>query len=134
MTKSSVLLGCSAALALIVAIDARDATAPPTRVATVTDVYHGVSVEDPYRWLENGSDPEVRAWATAQTARVRAYLDALPYRSALAARLMTLTSTTSPSYADLQGIAGRLFARFNDPSKQQTMLAVMRPDNTGSRS
>jgi prolyl oligopeptidase len=131
--KSPLLFGCSAALALIAVIEARDLTAPPTRVGVVTDVYHGVSVEDPYRWLENGSDPEVRAWATAQTARVRTYLDALPYRSAVAARLMALTTTTSPSYADLQGIGGRLFVRYTDPSKQQTMLAVMRPDGSDRR-
>jgi prolyl oligopeptidase len=133
MTKSSMLFGCSAALALIVAIEARDLTAPPTRISAVTDVYHGTSVEDPYRWLENGSDPEVRAWATAQTARVRTYLDSLPYRSAIAARLMALTTTTSPSFADLQGIGGRLFVRYTDPSKQQTMLAVMRPDGSERR-
>ena len=130
MRKSSLLSGLCASLMLYGAIEGKDQTAPSTRVAVVTDTYHGVSVDDPYRWLENGSDPEVRAWSTAQTARARAYLDALPYRSALAARLMALTSTTSPSYADLQGIAGRLFARFTDPSKQQTMLAVMRPDGS----
>lgn len=133
MTKSPVLFGCSVALVLIVAIEARDLTAPPTRISAVTDVYHGVSVEDPYRWLENGSDPEVRAWATAQTARTRTYLDSLPYRSAIAARLMALTTATSPSYADLQGIGGRLFVRYTDPSKQQAMLAVMRPDGSERR-
>jgi prolyl oligopeptidase len=133
MRKSSLLFGLCASLMLYGAIEGRDQTAPSTRVAVVTDTYHGVSVDDPYRWLENGSDPEVRAWSAAQTARARAYLDALPYRTALAARLMALTSTTSPSYADLQGIAGRLFARFTDPSKQQTMLAVMRPDGSDRR-
>lgn len=133
MTKPSLLFGCSAALTLVVAIGARDPAAPPTRVAMVTDVYHGVSVEDPYRWLENGSDPEVRAWAAAQTARTRAYLDALPLRPAIGARLMALTTTTPASYADLLGIGGRLFARYTDPSKQQTMLAVMRPDGSERR-
>jgi hypothetical protein len=54
MTKSSPLFGLCACLTLYGAIEARDQTAPPTRVAAVTDVYHGVSVEDPYRWLENG--------------------------------------------------------------------------------
>jgi prolyl oligopeptidase len=124
------LVFCAAAIgfALFSAVQARDTTAPPTRVAPVSDVYHDVSVDDPYRWLENGGDPEVRAWTAAQTARTRAHLDALAYRSALGTRLMALISQTSPSYGDLKSGGGRLFARYNDPSKQQPMLAVMPTD------
>ena len=126
---------CAIALtaALLTVVEARDDNAPPTRIASATNVYHGVSVDDPYRWLENGNDPEVRTWANAQTARTRAYLDALPYRSAIAARLMELTSQASPSYSDLKTGGGRLFARYSDPAKQQPMLAVMWPDATDLR-
>jgi prolyl oligopeptidase len=133
MQTLRVLGGLCAGFALFGLTDARDAGAPPTRIAPVTDVYHGVSVEDPYRWLENGGDPEVRAWTIAQTARTRAYLDALPYRPALGARLMALTSQTSPSYADLKAGGARLFARYNDPAKQQPMLAVMTSDASQAR-
>jgi prolyl oligopeptidase len=128
MKRLCVLVGLCAGFALFAGVDARDTSAPPTRIAAVTDVYHGVSVEDPYRWLENGTDPEVRAWTSAQTARTRAYLDALPYRSALGTRLTALTSQTSPSYGDLKAGGGQLFARYFDPAKQQPMLAVMAPD------
>ena len=133
MKTLSLLSGVCAGLGLFGVIEARDTSAPPTRVAPVTDVYHGVSVEDPYRWLEAANEPEVRAWASAQTARTRAYLDALPYRAAVSARLMALTSQTSPSHADLKSGGGRLFARYSDPSKQQPMLAVMGPDATQPR-
>lgn len=133
MKNVCVLCGLCAGVAVIAAIEARDTTAPSTRVATVTGVYHGVSVDDPYRWLENSSDPEVRAWTAAQTARTRAYLDELPYRAAVRARLMALMSTTSPSHVDLQGVGGRLFTRYTDPTKQQPMLAVMRPDGSQRR-
>ncbi len=125
MKKLYALCGLCAGAALLTGLEARDTTAPPTRVAAVTDVYHGVSVSDPYRWLENGSDPEVRSWTAAQTQRTRAYLDGLPYRTALANRLMSLTSTASPSYGDLKAVGGHLFARYVDPAKQQPMLAVM---------
>jgi prolyl oligopeptidase len=128
-----VVAGVLAPLALCVLIEARDTTAPPTRVAPVADVYHGVSVEDPYRWLENDKDPEVKAWSAAQSARTRAYLDGLPYRAQLGARLMELTSQTSPSYGDLKASNGRLFGRYSDPARQQTMLSVMRADATGPR-
>ena len=44
----------------------RSASAPPpTQQRPVTDEYFGIKVVDPYRWLENWDDPEVRAWTEA---------------------------------------------------------------------
>jgi len=128
--KKLIVVGLLASFGICVLIEARDTSAPATRIAPVRDAYHGVSVEDPYRWLEDEKNPEVRAWTAAQSARTRAYLDALPYRAPLGARLMALTSQGSPSYFNLKASNGRLFARYADPAKQQTMLSVMRADAT----
>jgi hypothetical protein len=54
-----------------------DGGAPATAVDGVSDVYHGVTVADPYRWLENGADPNVHDWSVAQDKRTQAYLNAL---------------------------------------------------------
>ena len=59
---------------------AADRDAPPTPMETVTDLYHGVTVADPYRWLEKSSDKRVHEWSIAQNNRTRAYLDTLPVR------------------------------------------------------
>ncbi len=56
-------------------------------MADVTETLHGVEVHDPYRWLEDAGDPEVRAWVAAQNAYTRSVLDALPRRPAIAARI-----------------------------------------------
>ncbi len=125
MFNRNLLSALCAALLLVHIVDARDPGAPPTRLEPVTDTYHGVSIPDPYRWLEDNTATEVREWTAAQTARTRAYLDALPFRSALEARLVALTSQASPSYRDFKSSGGRLFLRYNDPGKQQSMLAVM---------
>ena len=62
--------------------------APPlTRVEDVVEVLHGVRVHDPYRWLEDESAPEVADWVARQQGYARAYLDALPERPAIEARL-----------------------------------------------
>ena len=56
---------------------AADAGAPATAVDVMSDLYHGVSVADPYRWLENGADPKVHEWSVAQDNRTRTYLNSL---------------------------------------------------------
>jgi prolyl oligopeptidase len=104
---------------------AMDKGAPAAPRQPVTDTYFGVTVSDPYRWLENGGDPKVRDWARAEDARARAFLDGLPVRAALHARLTALISKTSPSYHDLVSAGGRLFATSVQPPKQQPMVAVL---------
>jgi prolyl oligopeptidase len=65
---------------------------PSTRVDPVVDEMHGHHIEDPYRWLENGESPETLAWTAEQNAYTRSQLDAVPGRSAMAARLGELLS------------------------------------------
>src|SRR5674476_1705210 len=59
---------------------------PPTRTTTAADVLHGVTVPDPYRWLEDAKSPEVQAWMKAEDDLARQRLAALPGRDAIAAR------------------------------------------------
>jgi prolyl oligopeptidase len=57
-------------------------------------------VADPYRWLEDGTSDEVRAWTTEQNDRTRTALDAVPARGRFRVRLAELTgagTATSPA-------------------------------------
>ena len=63
---------------------------PRTRRGNVQDVLHGITVADPYRWLEDQSSPETRAWITQQNAYTHSMLDQLPGRDALRNRLTEL--------------------------------------------
>src|SRR5688572_146488 len=65
---------------------------PATRADGPTEVLHGIEVADPYRWLEDGSSSEVRAWTAAQNQRTRAALDAVPARAWLRDRVTELTA------------------------------------------
>jgi prolyl oligopeptidase len=99
---------------------------PDTPKHPVTDEYFGIKVTDDYRWLENWDDPAVKQWSAAENAHTREYLDHLPARAAIKARLKQLIGTTSASYYDLQFRAGMLFAMKNQPPRQQPMLVVLR--------
>jgi prolyl oligopeptidase len=65
---------------------------PVTPKGPVVDVQHGVSVADPYRWLENDvrTDPKVEAWVEAENKVTNAYLATLPRRDAIKTRLTEL--------------------------------------------
>ena len=101
---------------------------PETPVQSVVETYHGTRVGDPYRWLENAGDPAVKLWTQAQNTRTRAYLDSLPLRATLKERLTKLITQTSPAYSGLHAAGGQLFALYNQPPKQQPMIAVMGAD------
>jgi prolyl oligopeptidase len=60
---------------------------PATRTETTADTYGSVSVADPYRWLEDQSAPETRAWIDAQNQYSEAFLSRLPGRDAIRKRL-----------------------------------------------
>jgi len=69
---------------------APSASPPDTRREVVIDTFHGVAVEDPYRWLENQNDPEVRDWIAAQNAYADSVVGRSMLRDSLEARLREL--------------------------------------------
>ena len=129
MSKSSRLaVAALATLCVIGMATARDATAPPARATGVQDTIQGVRVADPYRWLEDSGNTEVKAWVAQQTRRTRAYLDALPYRAAVHRRLESLITQSSPRHYSMTYAGGRLFSMYFDPARQQPSLVVMGAD------
>ncbi|HEU4796863.1 MAG TPA: prolyl oligopeptidase family serine peptidase, partial [Pyrinomonadaceae bacterium] len=63
---------------------------PETKRVEVVEDYFGTKIADPYRWLEDETSPEVKAWIEAQNAVTFGYLDKIPYREKLKARLTEL--------------------------------------------
>ena len=104
---------------------AADRDAPPTPMETVTDLYHGVTVADPYRWLEKSSDKRVHEWSIAQNNRTRAYLDTLAVRKSIY-NLLLVGSQLSDSYFDLHPAGDKIFARYRDVGR--TMIAMLGRD------
>jgi prolyl oligopeptidase len=91
----------------------------------VTDEYQGIKVEDPYQWLENDTDPAVKAWSDAQNQQARSYLDKLPDRAGIEKQLTDWYAKTSPSYSGIVSRPGMLFAMKFQPPKQQPMLVTL---------
>src|ERR1700758_1372565 len=74
---------------------------PQTRKDNQVDDYHGVKVADPYRWMEDDNSPETAAWVKAENAVTFPYLEKIPFRAALQARVKALNNYakySSPSH------------------------------------
>lgn len=107
-----------------------DPGVPAAPVADVPVTLHGVVVHDPYRWLENAADPRTIAWEQAENAHARAFLDALPVRDRVDARVKRLVGASSPSWQDLRLAGGAVFALVTAPPAQQPMIAILGPAGT----
>jgi prolyl oligopeptidase len=60
---------------------------PETRRDSVVDSYHGTTIADPYRWLENDTAGEVLKWVDAQNEVTQNYLSQIPFRDKIRSRL-----------------------------------------------
>jgi prolyl oligopeptidase len=127
------LAGCGA-FAQAAAAQAAAIPAPPkTEKIPVTDVYHGVNVMDDYRWLENGDNAKVKAWAAAQNAYTQGYVSNLPQRGAIVAFLKKARQQAHVRYGGFQYAGGLLFALKFDPEKSAAALVVFRdPEDKAS--
>src|SRR5262245_60914298 len=63
---------------------------PESKKGGQVDNYFGTEVPDPYRWLEDETSADTKNWVEAQNALTFSYLDRIPYREKLKARLTQL--------------------------------------------
>ncbi|MFN2462854.1 MAG: prolyl oligopeptidase family protein [Candidatus Dormibacteria bacterium] len=63
---------------------------PPTATVDQVDDYHGTTVADPYRWLEDLDSPETAAWVSRQNEVTFEYLETIEERESLRQRLTEL--------------------------------------------
>ncbi|MDN4165501.1 prolyl oligopeptidase family serine peptidase [Cytophagales bacterium LB-30] len=63
---------------------------PSTAKVDTVDTYFGTVVPDPYRWLEDDRSEATAAWVKAQNEVTFGYLDKIPFREQVKARLEKL--------------------------------------------
>lgn len=95
---------------------------PETKKIDVVDVYHGVEVPDPYRWLEADvrESEEVAAWVEAQNEVTFGVLRQIPYRDAIRERLME--KLDYERYGSPFINAGRYYFTKNDGLQNHSVL------------
>ncbi len=95
---------------------------PDTRRDATVDDFHGESVPDPYRWLEEIRSAETEAWVKAQNAVTDSYFAGIPQREGILEILMRLATGGHRGLPKEAG--GSYFRMMNDGSHDQDQLFV----------
>jgi len=95
---------------------------PSARKESVVDVYHGVEVADPYRWLEDADSAETGEWVEQQNRLSGDFVSSFGGREAVRKRLEHLWNYARYSAPWKKG--GRYFYRKNDGLQNQSVLYV----------
>ena len=93
---------------------------PPTAVEPLTEILHGVSVSDPYRWLEDNDSPRTRQWLKEQTAYARGYLNAIPGRELMRVRVEQLLNVERVD--SIRKVGNRYFFRKRARDQEQACI------------
>src|SRR5689334_904442 len=91
---------------------------PTTHKGDVVDDFGGVTVPDPYRWMEALDSKEVADWVKAQNAVTEPYLESLPLRKHFRERLTELWNYARVGVPQVE--QGRLFYARNTGLQRQS--------------
>jgi prolyl oligopeptidase len=106
-------------------------TYPAAARGTQVDDYHGVSIADPYRWLEDTDSPATKAWVEAQNRLTDSFLATIPERPAIKNRLTEIWNYARFSAPFKAG--GRYFYLQNSGLQNQSILYVQDGKNAAPR-
>src|SRR5438046_451452 len=96
---------------------------PSAKRTEQTDLYHGVRVADPYRWLEDADSPESKAWVAAQNTLTEQYLAKIAGRDRIRRRLTELWNFER--YAGFFKAGPHYFFLRNDGLQNQNVLYTL---------
>src|SRR5438132_930591 len=97
-------------------------TYPAAARGTQVDDYHGTSIADPYRWLEDVDAPATKAWVEAENKLTDSFLATIPERPAIKNRLTQLWNYARYSAPFKEN--GRYFYFQNTGLQNQSVLYV----------
>jgi prolyl oligopeptidase len=93
---------------------------PAAPTSNQVDDYHGTKVADPYRPLEDPDSVETRAWVAAENKLTFAYLEQIPAREKIRARMKELLNYERFSVPEKKG--KRYFYSHNSGLQNQSVL------------
>src|SRR5438105_1662334 len=124
--KSGLLALALLPLAGLAAWAQRAPGAPAARIDTVIEQHHGVSVPDPYRYLEDVQRPEVQAWMREQGRATADLMASIDGRDAIAARLDEVAAAAGDRIGEVMRLPGERYYYLKRARGDRQFKLVMR--------
>ncbi len=118
--------------ALLMAATTTFAAPPVAEVKDVPTVYHGTTVPDPYRWLEDSKSAPAQTWLKGQGAAARSVLDRIDGRDAIAQRLAELADAQGDAVGSLMRLPGERYYYLKRKVGEKQFKLVMRQGLSGA--
>jgi prolyl oligopeptidase len=119
--------GVAAAALLAVSVTAFAQPKPPAApVKEVTDTYFGVTVADPYRYMEDMKNPDVTAWMKGQADYTRAVLDKIPQRAEILKEVAKYGDAAAARVSSVQIVGDMVYYLKRNASENIAKLYVRR--------
>lgn len=101
-------------------------------IRNVSETYFGVKVDDPYRYMEDITKPEVAGWIKAQADYTSRVLEAIPGRANLGMRIKELDKSVPERVTNLQVLPGQVFFYEKQLPEEEVARLYMRKGLTGA--
>jgi prolyl oligopeptidase len=98
----------------------------------VVEDYFGTKVVDPYRYIENLTDPEVQAWMHAQNDYTRRVLGSISGRAKLLTRIKALNSSAPAEITNVRRVPGGRIFYLKRSAAEEVAKLYTREGLTGS--
>ncbi len=131
-TPSATALAAWLLSAATVCSAAEAPTQPVAAIKEVSETFQGVVVKDPYRYLEDVRNPEVKAWYQAQGDYTRSTLDKIAMRDGMERRITELTSASGDAINGIVRMAGDKIFYLKRPKGERQFKLAMRVGMQGA--
>ncbi|MFA5010946.1 MAG: prolyl oligopeptidase family serine peptidase [Ignavibacteria bacterium] len=111
-------------LAFTTGLFAQRLSYPEARKERHADEYFGVTVPDPYRWMEDMNSEEVKEWVMKENELTFSYLDKIPFREKIRARLNEIWNY--PKYGAPFKSGDNFYFYKNDGMQNQSVLYIQK--------
>lgn len=124
MNKKLIMTAFIGTLALSLNAGQVELKYPQTPTTNQVDTFHGVEVQDPYRWMEDNNSETLKNWVQEQNRLTFGYLDTIPEREKIKERLTRLWNYERCGIPSRQ--ADRYFIYKNNGLQNQSVLYTMK--------